>query len=91
MNNFQRDIKNEDGTEETLIITSQDNYNLNMNQHYKLANHTQKKENALVKKFKGSILGADVGFKSSGFSNVAILATIIAVGVLCIMYFLWRF
>ena len=91
MNNFQRDIKNEDGTEETLIITSQDNYNLNMNQHYKLANHTQKKENPLVQKFKGSILGTDIGFKSSGFSNVAILATIIAVGVLCVMYFLWRF
>ena len=91
MNNFSREIKNEDGTEETIVITSNDNHILNMNQTYKLANHTQKKENKFVKKFKGSILGADIGVKSGGFSNIAILATIIAVGALCIMYFLWRF
>ena len=91
MNNFQRDIQNEDGTEETVVITSNDNYNLNMNKTYKLANHTLKKESALMKKFKGSILGSDFGFKSSGFSNIAILATIIAIGALCVMYFLWRF
>ena len=91
MNNFSRDIKNEDGTEETIVITSNDNYALNMNHKYKLANHSQKKENKLVKKFKGSILGADIGVKSGGFSNVAILATIIAVGAICVMYFLWRF
>lgn len=91
MNNIQRDIKNEDGTEETIVMTSNDNHVLNMNQTYKLVNHTQKKENKLVQKFKGSILGADIGVKSGGFSNVAILATIIAVGALCIMYFLWRF
>ena len=91
MNNYQRDIQNEDGTEETIVITSTDNINLDMNKTYKLANHTVKKENPLVKKFKGSILGADIGVKSSGFSNIAILATIIAVGTLCIMYFFWRF
>lgn len=91
MNNFQRDLKNEDGTEETIVITSNDNYNLNMNKTYKIANHTQKKESKLAKKFKNSILGADIGVKSGGFSNVAILAVIIAVGVLCVMYFLWRF
>ena len=91
MNTFQRDIQNEDGTEETIVITSNDNLNLNMNQKYRLANHQQKKESKFVKKFKNSIFGADIGIKSSGFSNVAILATIIAVGTLCIMYFLWRF
>ena len=91
MNNIQRDLKNEDGTKETIIITSNDNHVLNLNQTYKLANHNFRKENKFVKKFKGSILGSDIGVKSSGFSNVAILATIIAVGVLCMMYFLWRF
>ena len=89
--NYQRDIKNEDGTEETIIITSNDNHTLNLNQTYKLANHTQKKENKFVNKFKNSILGADIGVKSGGFSNVAILATIIAIGTLCVMYLLWRF
>ena len=91
MNNFQKDIQNDDGTSETLVITSADNHALNMNKTYRLANHKEKKENFLVKKFKGSILGSDIGIKSSGFSNIAILATIIAVGTLCVMYFLWRF
>lgn len=91
MNNFQKNIKNEDGTEETIVITSNDSHTLNMNKTYKLANHTPKKESVLTKKFKNSILGTDIGVKSSGFSNVAILATIIAIGTLCIMYLLWRF
>ena len=91
MNNFSKDIKNEDGTEETIVISSNDNRVLNMNKAYKLANHKEKKENKLVQKFKGSILGADIGVKSGGFSNVAILATIIAVGAICIMFFAWRF
>lgn len=91
MNDFRRDIKNEDGTEETIVITSNDNHTLNLNQTYKLANHTSKKESKLAKKFKNSILGADIGVKSAGFSNVAILATIIALGTLFVMYLLWRF
>ena len=91
MNSFQKDFKNEDGTEETIVITSNDNYNLGMNKTYKLANNNQRKENKLVKAFKNSIFGADIGIRSSGFSNIAILATIIAVATLCIMYFLWRF
>ena len=91
MNNYQRDIKNEDGTEETLVMTSNDNRTLDLTKTYKLANHTQKKENKLVSKFKNSVLGSDIGIKSGGFSNIAILATIIAIGTLCVMYFLWRF
>lgn len=91
MNNYQRDIQNEDGTQETIIITSNDNRTLDLTKTYKLANHTEKKESKLAKKFKNSILGTDIGIKSAGFSNVAILATIIAIATLCIMYFLWRF
>ena len=89
MNNYQKDIKNEDGTEETIVITSSDTHTIDLSKTYKLAN--QKKESKLVRKFKNSILGADIGFKSAGFSNIAILATIIAIGTLSIMYFLWRF
>lgn len=89
--NFERDIKNDDGTEETIIISSNDNRVLKLNQTYKLANQTKKKENKLMKKFKNSILGADIGVKSNGFSNVAILATIIALGSIFVMYLLWRF
>ena len=91
MNNFTKEIKNDDGTEETIVISSNDNYVLNMNKTYKIANHTQKKQSKLARKFKNSVLGADIGIKSAGFSNIAILATIIAVGALCVMYLLWRF
>ena len=89
MNNYQKDMKNEDGTEETIIITSNDAYTIDLSKTYRLAN--QKKESKFARKFKNSILGTDIGFKSAGFSNVAILATLIAVGTLSIMYFLWRF
>ena len=89
MNNYQKNIKNEDGTEETIIITSNDTHTIDLSKTYILAN--QKKESKLARKFKNSILGTDIGFKSAGFSNVAILATLIAIGTLSIMYFLWRF
>ena len=41
-------------------------------------------------KFKNSILGTEVGVTANGFSNIAILATIIAVGAVCFMYMFWR-
>ena len=91
MNNMSKSFKNHDGSEETLMINSSDNYSLRLDKNYKLANHTMKKESKLARKFKGSILGADIGVKSGGFSNVAILASVIAVGVILIMYFMWRF
>ena len=90
MNNIQKDIKNADGTIETLALTSNDNYTLTLPKNYKLVNNIQKKENKIVNKFKNSILGAEVGIKTEGFSNIAILATIIAIGTLCIMYILLR-
>ena len=91
MKNYSKDIINDDGTEETIIISSNDNYELNMFKNYSIANHKIKKESRFVKKFKSSLLGSDIGIKSSGFSNIAILATIIAIGTLCVKYFLWRF
>lgn len=91
MNNIQKDIKNEDGTIETLLITSNDNYiPLDVNKTYKLANNNIKKENKIVSTFKNSILGTEIGIKAEGFSNIAILATIVAVGAICVMYAFWR-
>jgi len=91
MNNMSKSFKNDEGVEETLIISSDDNRELKLNKTYTIANHKQPKESDLAKKFKGSILGADIGVKSGGFTNIAILATVIAVGAIAIMYFLWRF
>ena len=92
MNNIQTNLQNEDGSVETLFITSNDNYSLNLNTKntYKLANRTQKKENKLSNAFKNSILGTDIGINSEGFSHIAILSTIIAVGAFCIMYLFCR-
>ena len=91
MNNFSKRYMNEEGKKETVVANSQDNYHIKLNGNYKLANHNNKKENKFVKRFKGSLLGTDIGVKSGGFSSIAILATVIAVAVIAIMYFLWRF
>lgn len=91
MNNMSKTFTDELGKEETLIMNSQDDLELNMNKSYRLANYTSKKESKLAKKFKGSVLGSDIGIKSGGFSNIAILATVIAVAAVAIMYFMWRF
>ena len=49
-----------------------------------------KKESELVSMFKGSILGCDIGINSKGFSYIAILAVLLAIGTLLIMYASFR-
>ena len=91
MNNISKNIKNEDGTNSTVVITSSDNHKIDTGKKYRLANHEEKKESKLSKKFKNSILGADIGVKSGGFTSVAILAVGIVAAVVLILYFSWRF
>lgn len=91
MNNMEGKIRNIDGTEDTVVISSKDNFDLNMTGSYKLANHKEVKENKLTQKFKSSLLGSDIGISSGGFTNVAILAVVVALAVIAIMYFSWRF
>ena len=85
-----KEMLNDDGTRSTVVIESNDDKALIMRDTYVLANHNKKKENVLVQKFKGSILGADIGIKSGGFTNVAILAAVLAVSALLAMFFMWR-
>lgn len=91
MNNLERNLKNSDGTEEKIVASSSDNYDLNMKETYTLANRKGFKQNKLGEKFKNSALGTDIGIHSQGFTSVAILATVIAIGALAIMYFFWKF
>ena len=91
MNNISKDFVSDDGTNETVVASSNDDYTLNMDKKYVLANRKEKKESKLARKFKNSILGADIGVKSKGFSSVAILATVIALAVFVAIYFMWRF
>lgn len=91
MNCLERNMNNADGTIDTLIISSNDNtYPLDVNKTYKLANNTCKLENKFISAYKNSILGADIGVKAEGFSTITILATLVAIGTLCIMYLFCR-
>ena len=90
MNNLSKSFVDDDGQNETMIASSDDNYQVKLGK-YTLSNHEAKKESRLARKFKGTILGADIGVKSSGFSSIAILATVIALAVLAVLYFIWRF
>ena len=91
MNCLERDMKNSDGTIDTLIISSNDNiYPLDVNKTYKLVNNTYKKENKFISAYKNSILGAEIGVKAEGFSTITILATLVAIGTLCTMYLFCR-
>ena len=91
MNNLSKKIMNDEGKEETIVATSNDNYDVNLKGSYTLVGKKEKKVSKLVERFKGSILGADIGVKSGGFSTIAILATVIALAVLAALYFIWRF
>lgn len=74
----------------SLEMTSKDNYTLRMPKAYKLYKGEAYKENKLVSNFKSSILGMDIGINSKGFSYIAILATLLAIGALIIMYMFLR-
>lgn len=82
---------NDNGEKSTVIITSNDNKKVNLNGNYTLANNPNKKTSKLVEKYRGSILGKDIGMKSSGFASTTIFASIISIAVLLVLYFLWRF
>ena len=91
MNNINKDFTLEDGSVETMIANSSDEYKLQLDKKYVLVNRKKKKESKLVKKFKNSLIGADIGVKSSGFSSIAILAVVVALAAFAIIYFMWRF
>ena len=90
MNNLSKEMNNE-GNNETVIATSNDNYEVKIDKNYKLSNKNANEESHFVKKFKNSIFGTDIGIKSSGFSSVAGLALVIAITVIFVLYLLWRF
>ena len=74
MSFINKEIKYHDGTSVTIDIISNDNYQVNLNKNYVLAN-----KNIKTNKFQNSLLGRDIGIGSSGFASIATLATIISV------------
>ena len=49
MKNISKDYVNEKGENATVVLTSDDNYNVNMNGKYTLANNPHKKVNRFLK------------------------------------------
>lgn len=77
MNTLIKEVKNSDKTIDTIEISSNDGYEINMKMNYVLANRTYEKTNA----FKKSVFGSDVGHKSQGFAGITVLSAVIAVSV----------
>ena len=91
MSSLRKNFKDDEGNDSVLEVSSNDGYTVNLNKNYTIANRAHSNESALAKKFKGSMLGADIGVKSKGFSTVAVLAIVIALAGAITLYLLWRF
>ncbi len=89
-NNINKEIQ-DNGEKIEVTISSSDNKKVNLKGNYTLANNPNKKTSKFIEKYRGSILGKDIGMKSSGFASTTIFAGIISVAVLLILYFIWRF
>ena len=89
MNNIIRDIKCEDGTVDTVIISSEDNYSVSLTGRYKIAN-CYTSNNGFSQMFKNSIFGADIGVGSRGFAGVALISFVVAILSFVVLYFSWR-
>ena len=85
MNSINKEINYSDGTSSIINISSNDNYRVALNNKYVLAN-----KNYQTSKFKNSILGSDIGIKSSGFANITFLATMISIITFCLMIISFR-
>ncbi len=81
---------NVNGEKSTVVITSNDSKEVNLNNNYTLANNPNKKTSRLVEKYRGSILNKDIGVKSSGFASTTLFAGLISIAVLLVLYFIWR-
>ena len=89
MNNITRDYRNDDGTVDMIVISSNDKYRVNLNGGYKLANKYVSKK-TLGNMFKDSILGVDIGINSNGFASITMLSFAIAITVFVVLCKLFR-
>lgn len=87
MNNLKKDFIDQDGKTNTMIAESNDSEKVSIDGGFTLVGYKHKKEN----RFKNTMLGADIGHKSGGFTSIFGLALVIAVMVFIILYFVWKF
>lgn len=89
-NTVTQDFVDEKGHKSELIITSNNNEEVNLKPNYKLqrpeSNNKYMKKGA---KGKGTFT-SDIGVKSAGFAPIFTLAIIIAIGLAAIALLMWR-
>lgn len=61
-----------------------------MNNSYVLVNRKPNTDSKFVRSFKKSLLGSEIGVKNRNFPIVILLSTILAIGSLFTMYYLFR-
>ena len=83
MNSTNKKINYSDGTSSIVEISSTDNYHVNLNNKYVIANKYTKNKN-------NSLLTSDIGVNSRGFASITILASIISVIAFIIMILSFR-
>ena len=90
-NSVVYDFVDEKGNKSEMQITSNSDEKINLKPNYKL--QRPESDNKYMKKgakAKG-IFTSDIGHKSEGFAPIFTLAAIIAISVIAIAYFMWRF
>ena len=87
MNNLKKDFMDENGNINTMIAESDDSEKVSIDGGVTLVGYQHKKDN----KFRNTLLGAEIGHKSGGFTSVLGLALVIAVAVFIVLYFVWKF
>ena len=85
MNTIKKEIKNKDSTVDIVFAKSSDNYNVIINDNYKLIRFSNSKSI-----FNNSIFGSDIGIHSKGFTSIVEISSIIAVGLIVIMLINFR-
>ena len=83
MNLVNKKINYSDGTSSIVEISLTDNYHVNLNNKYVIANKYTKNKN-------NSLLTSDIGVNSRGFASITILASIISVIAFIIMILSFR-
>lgn len=82
---INKTIVNNNGAIDKIIAVSNDKYDMSIGKNYKLVKIAKRKNT-----FNDTILGTDIGVHSKGFMNIAIISTLIAVGVIIFMYLGFR-
>ncbi len=85
MNTVSKNIKNSNGTVDKVIANSSDNYDIMIGENYKLIKFSGNR-----KTFKDTLFGTDIGIHSSGFINIAIISSLIAIMTIALMYLNFR-